>query len=400
MKNLNKLILCCCLFACCVGSSLRAQETLKTDAESMRALTGRSLSDAMVESGDNRKNLKSAIKQIEPEYREGMLFLVMNMPKQDLETLDANFLLAHVRGAYQAKAESPWGAKIPEEIFFNDVLAYCNVDESRENWRAKLRQIALPIVEGCKTPAEAAQRLNEQLFKKVGVKYSTRRKRANQSPSESMEQGLASCTGLSILLTDACRSVCVPARLAGIPSWPNKRGNHTWVEVWDQKWYFTGAAEPDKRGLNHAWFQGDAGLAKKDSRLHAIYAISFARTGVVFPAVWSRGQIPIFAVNVTDRYTPAKKAGEAKGVAVMVRVWDTAREKRLPVDVVLHLGDGKQKSGVSRNNEADMNDMLTFRVMPNKQYKLELKRNGQTIVKQIEATAEKNQVFDLKFGDE
>ena len=67
-------------------------------------------------------------------------------------------------------------------------------------------------------------------FGQLSVKYSTARKRANQSPKESIEQGLASCTGLSILLADACRSVGVPARLAGIPSWKNKNGNHTWVE--------------------------------------------------------------------------------------------------------------------------------------------------------------------------
>ena len=140
-----------------------------------------------------------------------------------------------------------------------------------------MNAICQPLVKDCKTPGEAAQRLNEKLFGEIQVKYSTQRKRANQAPSESIEQGLASCTGLSILLVDACRSVGVPARLAGIPSWPNKQGNHTWVEVWDDGWHFTGAAEPNGQGLNHAWFQGDASLAKKDSRLNAIYAVSFKK---------------------------------------------------------------------------------------------------------------------------
>src|SRR6478752_4758171 len=49
--------------------------------------------------------------------------------------------------------------------------------------------------------------------KNLKVGYSTERRAANQSPSESRESGKASCTGLSILLSDACRSVGIPARL-------------------------------------------------------------------------------------------------------------------------------------------------------------------------------------------
>jgi transglutaminase-like putative cysteine protease len=50
---------------------------------------------------------------------------------------------------------------------------------------------------------------------------------------------------------DACRSVGIPARVAGTPMWTNMRGNHTWVEVWDRDWHFIGAAEPDAAGLDH-----------------------------------------------------------------------------------------------------------------------------------------------------
>ncbi len=113
---------------------------------------------------------------------------------------------------------------------------------------------------------------------------------------------MASCTGLSVRLTDACRAVGVPARVVGIPSWVNKRGNHTWVEVWDETWHFAGACEPDRRGLNHGWFEHDASLAQRDSLRHAIYATSFLKTDLTFPMVWARGVAYVSAVNVTDRY--------------------------------------------------------------------------------------------------
>ena len=145
-------------------------------------------------------------------------------------------------------------------------------------------KLCQPLVSDCKTPEEAAQKLNATIFNELAVKYSTQRKRANQSPSESIEQGLASCTGLSIILVDACRSVGVPARLAGIPKWKNKNGNHTWVELWSEgDWHFTGAAEYNPNGLNQTWFQNDAALADPNSKMHSIYATSFGKTETVFP---------------------------------------------------------------------------------------------------------------------
>ncbi|MGH7168737.1 MAG: transglutaminase domain-containing protein, partial [Gemmataceae bacterium] len=114
--------------------------------------------------------------------------------------------------------------------------------------------------------------------------------------------------GLSILLSDACRSVGVPARLVGTPLWANKSGNHSWVEIWSDGWHFAGAAEPDANGLDRAWFTGIARQAKKDSPQHAIYAVSFRRTNVVFPLVWAPERKDVFADNVTDRYTGGKAA--------------------------------------------------------------------------------------------
>ena len=256
--------------------------------------------------GENRSELEKAIKLAPEDQRAAVEFLILNMRKKDLQSLSADFLLDNIKVAYEARAAAPWADQVSDDLFFNDILPYANVDEVRENWRAKLREICWPIVKNCKTTGEAAQELNRQLFKKVKVKYSRKRKKANQSPSESMDTGLASCTGLSILLVDACRSVHVPARLTGIPSWSNKSGNHTWVEVWnDGDWHFTGAAEYNAEGLDRAWFQRDASLADKTKRMNSIYAVSFARTDTLFPMAWSRdGRNTIYAINVTDRYAP------------------------------------------------------------------------------------------------
>jgi hypothetical protein len=264
------------------------------------------VASALERAGDNRAELVKALRGAPAEQRKGMAFLVAHMPQCDLKALRADFLLENVALAYKARAELPWGRAVPEDVFLNDVLPYANVDEARHPWRKEMYELCLPLVKDCKTPGEAAQRLNATLFKKVNVRYSTARRKPHQNPKESIEQGLASCTGLSILLSDACRSVCVPARLVGTPLWASKRGNHTWVEVWDKGWHFTGACEPDPKGLDRAWFVGDAAHAIKGSPQHAIYAASFRKTGLAFPLVWAPGQKEVQAENVTDRYARKK----------------------------------------------------------------------------------------------
>ena len=264
---------------------------------------------ALERAGDNRAELTKALNGVPAEQRKGLAFLLANMPDRDLRVLRAGFLLENVALAYKARGQVPWGKALPEDLFLNDVLPYANVDEERHPWRKELYDLCLPLVKNCKTPGEAAQRLNSELFHKLQVRYSTQRKKPHQSPKETIETKLASCTGLSILLSDACRSVAVPARLAGTPLWANKRGNHTWVEVWDNGWHFTGACEADPQGLDRGWFAGDAAKAIKDSRVHSIYAASFRKTAVTFPLVWNPRRQDVFAENVTDRYAKPPKAG-------------------------------------------------------------------------------------------
>ncbi len=257
---------------------------------------------ALKKAGANRDELVSALTKTPEEQRKGMAFLIANMPDRDLQSLHADFLLENLDLAYKARNETAWGKQIPEDVFFNNVLPYANVDESRDPWRKDLYELCLPIVKDCKTPTEAAMKLNATVFTKLKVRYSTQRKQANQSPKESIEQGLASCTGLSILLSDACRSVAVPTRIAGTPLWSNNSGNHTWMEIWDNGWHFTGACEPDPSGLDRGWFVKNASEAKKDAPEHAIYAASFRKTDLSFPLVWAPNRKDVFAENVTERY--------------------------------------------------------------------------------------------------
>ncbi|MBM4060524.1 MAG: hypothetical protein FJ265_05440, partial [Planctomycetes bacterium] len=168
----------------------------------------------------------------------------------------------------------------------------------------------LPEVADCRTPGEAARRLNETIFAELKVRYSTARRRADQAPSESIAQGLASCTGLAILLADACRACCVPARLVSVV-WPHQNGNHTWVEVWDgTAWRFCGAGEPDPQGLDRGWFVGEAAKCATADRAHRIWAVSYAATGERFAPGWARG-LELWGTDESARYARQPAADPA-----------------------------------------------------------------------------------------
>lgn len=325
-------------------------------------------------------------------------FLVENMPKSDRENLSADFLVTNLDLALKARESFPWAKEVPEDVFFNDVLPYAVFDEPRDPWRAEFMQLAKPIVHESKSASEAAQSLNREFFNKINVHYNTGRKRTNQSPKESIEQGKATCTGLSIILVDACRSVGIPARAVGIPMWTDESGNHTWVEIYDSgKWHYTGADEYNKEGLNKGWFTKKAGQADATDPMHSIYATSWKNNGVFFPLPWSPNNKSISAVNVTARYAQDHIDKNTIGVRLFA---DNNRESRVSAPGRL-MGDNNEElaSFTTKSGTADMNDMPRIEIIPGESYRIEFIIDGETYQTEAFQNAMGESIVDIKMGE-
>ncbi|QJE96476.1 transglutaminase domain-containing protein [Luteolibacter luteus] len=333
------------------------------------------------------------------EGEKAARFVADHMPAKDRETLSAEFLGENLDLAFGARAEFPWAKQVPEEIFLNDVVPYAVFDETREGWRKDFLEKARPVVKDAKTATEAVQALNKEFFNIVKVHYNTGRKAPNQSPSESAALGKATCTGLSIILVDACRAVGIPARAVGTPMWANERGNHTWVEVWDGGWHFTGADEYDKDGLNRGWFTNDAAQAKADVPKYSIYATSWKKDGLSFPMVWAENSQEVAAVNVTGRYAKAPAAA-APVTNLGVRLFGKGEKERIVAKVeVLDesgklLGEAQTKAGT-----ADLNDMPRFPVQPGTKVKLRVSFDGVTREKDLGAVTAGEPTVDLRWSE-
>lgn len=330
--------------------------------------------------------------------RKGFDFLLEHMPASDRENLSVELLLENIDYAYRAWQEAPWHEQISEGIFLNEILPYANINERRDRWRKDFYERFRPWIAEAKSPSEAAAILNQKLFLEVGVIYSTQRPKADQSPYESIEAGMASCTGLSLLLIDACRAVGVPARFVGTPLWADGSGNHSWVEVWDQGWHFTGAGEPTGMDLNKAWFTDRASKALADDRERAIYAVSFRKTGQHLPMVWKPDADTVYAVNVTSRYTP-KKETTSQLVRLRIRAHD-GQGNRLRVPVKIMDKEGKDLfAGETRDDSFDANDHLYVELPYRKQIQLHAETGVYSHSHHI-YVPEDGSLLDLTFGDD
>jgi hypothetical protein len=299
-------------------------------------------------------------------------FLMANAPAWDKGGLPEELFIEDVRLALDARGRFPWSKDVPEDIFLNDVAPYAALDEKRDEWRQRMLEAATPLVKDCHTASDAAQALNRDLFKKLGVRYSTDRERANQSPAESIASGKATCTGLSILLVDACRAVGIPARIAGLEHWNDKPGNHTWVEVWDHGWHFTGAAEYTPEGLDHSWFSDDIAHGHG---VQTIHAASWKKTVDHFPLVWNEGDASVPAIVVTGNYRqPAGNDGRA---TLQVSLYDKPGGTRIEAPVEWVSASGMVlASGTTKAGTADLNDMAGLSAAPTAGGFLRARRGG------------------------
>lgn len=346
---------------------------------------------------DQSAELKKAWEQCPSDQRDGMEFLLSHMPSRDVKSVKADFLLENVKIAYQARAEMPWGKDIPEDQFLNDVLPYAVLDETRDNWRADFHQRFKKIAGDATTASLALERINAAIATEVGVEYNTKRRAPNQSPYESMELKMASCTGLSILLADALRSVCIPCRIAGTAMWTTKEGNHNWNEVWlpeHKRWLFT-EYHPDKKGLDHGWLIADAARGVPGSVAHGIYATSWKKTTTHFPMVWNMRDTSVPGVDVTRRYIELgaesmTRPGECELRIDAFATRPDGTKKREAVDIEIRQFDVIVAKGKTPSATADMNEFLSIRVPQGVRYQIVIPGTDPNHPSAMEAIAPKN----------
>ena len=377
------------LTLCCIAVVALAIAFLVWPSERYNPSKDSALQEVITTSSRSAE-LLSLMESTPKEQQREMAFLLKNMPDFDREAMDIALLKENVEYAHMAREKYQWAKQLPEDVYLYDVLPYHVVDEVRDSWRKELYELFAPAVDTCRTMYDAVCAVNANIPRLTGVDYNTKREKTNQSPRESMRQGMASCTGLAILLVDAYRAVGIPARFAGTASWHDNRGNHSWTEVWlDGEWRVTEYYFPSK--LDHLWFMPDASKAKEDDRTYAIYATRFGKADDWFPMVWADGDVEgrsveelpqiVGAVNVTkhyqdlayEQYTRHLEAGTHTFIKIAGYKQAGKKEHsddRVAMSVDVFWGTEQMGGGLTAGPLRDMNDMFSVLVEKNRTYEL------------------------------
>lgn len=256
-----------------------------------------------------------------------------------------------------------WSKDTPPEIVAAYVTPDRFIDEEVLPWRETMRAKFLPVAENAPTRRAAILAIANDAEKICGVKYSTGRRAANQSVVESLESGKASCTGLSILLAAAYRSVGIPARLVGTGRWGDRPGNHTWVEVWDTDGWHAVEYYPDKNGLNHGWIYEP--IARLDEADPYSRVIAVNPTGeTYFPLAWYLPGKTIPGEDRTAHYQRrAHELGHSRvtsGLAadrgILVFEAHNAAGQRVETEFTLKEGDKVLFTGKTPSEKDDKNN--------------------------------------------
>jgi hypothetical protein len=231
--------------------------------------------------------------------REALMFLYAYMPVSDITDYPGDYYLENFRLSMQAKAEMPWGKRIPEDVFRHFVLPVRvnneNLDDSRREFYAGLKDRVKDM-----SLHDAVLEVNHWCHEKVVYMPSDAR---TSSPLASVKTAYGRCGEESTFTVAALRSVGIPARQVYTPRWAHTDDNHAWVEAWvDGKWRFLGACEPEP-ALDLGWFNTAA------SRGMLMHSKVFGRYEGEEEVML---QTPLYTeINLIQNYAPTGKASIA-----------------------------------------------------------------------------------------
>ena len=177
-----------------------------------------------------------------------------SMPISDITNNKPEFYLKFIRQALKVRKENMFNEEIPEEIFLNFVLPFNISSEDTDYSRDYFYNELYPRVKGL-TAEEAILATNYWCFEKFiygPISY----RRASMLTLTKYVNGL--CGESALYNAAALRSIGIPARSTGTPSWAHCNDNHAWTEAYaNGKWHYMGGCDPEP-ALNKNWLSGTA----------------------------------------------------------------------------------------------------------------------------------------------
>jgi hypothetical protein len=278
--------------------------------------------EALEEAGGNRGEIESAVERCATR-REKLLTIWLASQlrgkafldrkderwesKKDLETLKGEHLRRNVRYALAARDRFPWCRSLSWELFLHFVLPHRGSQERAQDYRPRLWETLLPLVDEAGSAAEALRAVNRWASGRVKFEG---RSGPDLGVLEILEAGTGRREDLANFLIACASTVGVPCTSVYTPWWPKKDGNHVWNEAHiGGRWRSFTACEPEEEGDPFDRMKKDAVVAK-------VYRNRF---------VSRTEEEELFGEDVTSLYTPVKNLAlevDRASVPLRLAVWN------------------------------------------------------------------------------
>lgn len=201
--------------------------------------------------------IQKRISKLDEDTALAMKFLYANMPYSDVGNYSFDTYLDYALHGVWLWDNSPWGRRIPEDVFLQDVLYHRVNEEEIKPCRRLFGEQIQKRIEGMDME-QAILEVNYWCAQEMT--YQTTDDRTS-SALDCYQKGYGRCGEESVFAVNALRSVGIPARQVYAPKWSHCDDNHAWVEVWcDGTWHYLGACEPEAV-LDKGWFTNAASRA-------------------------------------------------------------------------------------------------------------------------------------------
>lgn len=274
-----------------------------------------------------------------------MDMLYRYMPAADAVNYPRSFFENNVDMSLRARAEMPWGERVPEREFMHFVVPVRVNNEALDSHREVFYNELRDRVKGL-SMYDAILEINHWCHEKVTYQPSDAR---THSPLQSVSSAIGRCGEESTFGVAALRAMGIPARQVYTPRWAHTDDNHAWVEAWaDGRWYFLGACEPEPV-LDKGWFNAPA---SRGMLMHARVFGPYSGNEEILSTADG-----ITDINVTEHYAPVDTlfvqitdadGAPVPGATVDFRIYNYAElypivtktaDSRGRVSVVTGLGD-------------------------------------------------------------
>lgn len=244
---------------------------------------------------------------------------IVETVKKALPGLSESTIDSNIDFATRARQTYPVAAQVPLDKWAQYVVPPTNLDERLVNWRPmfweKVHTMmdSNPDMKKSTDIKDVAYFLNTHIWSGPfgkEIKFKGDQTPQIMDPTETLDHGYASCTGISIFMVNALRTVGIPARVVGTPSWEGdqSKGNHNWVEMYDaptKKWIFFEGLPGGERSRGamldecQNWFCKPSYFSPdKKTRVYAADVLG----NETFPLAWNEENKNVKAMDVTENY--------------------------------------------------------------------------------------------------